>query len=50
MGLVDRYDVAAVAGLALVGVGLWLLHPAAALMGVGGLLLAYAVVGARNGS
>lgn len=44
----DQHDVLALVGLALVAAGLWLLHPSAALIGVGATLLLAGVRGARR--
>lgn len=48
LAAVDRYDAAAVVGLGLICWGLWAIYPPAAGIGAGGLLVIYAVVGARN--
>lgn len=46
--MVDRYDVIAVAGLLMLGIGLWLLLPAAALIVIGAILLGFSVLGAKT--
>ncbi|HEX9810631.1 MAG TPA: hypothetical protein VGA88_00890 [Burkholderiales bacterium] len=47
---VDRNDLAGLLGAALVTGGLWEMHPPTAMIVLGVLLLALAVVGARNGN
>ena len=46
----DRWDVMALAGLVLVGVGLWFVYWPLALIVPGVVLLVVGLVGARNGS
>ncbi|MFO7537601.1 MAG: hypothetical protein R6X32_06025 [Chloroflexota bacterium] len=48
--MMDRYDVMALVGLVLVGVGLWLVSIPLALVAVGGLLMVGAMLGARRKS
>jgi hypothetical protein len=47
---VDRNDIAGVLGAALVTTGLWQVHAPTALIVLGILCLALAIVGARNGN
>ncbi len=44
----DRFDVIALVGLLMLGVGLWLASPALALAVVGALLIAFGVLGASR--
>lgn len=44
--ILDLYDLIALVGLALVGVGVWWISPAASLITVGGLLLGVSLIGA----
>jgi len=41
-------DAVAIAGLVLLGGGLWWIYPPAALVGVGGILMALAIMGVRR--
>ena len=46
--MIDLYDIMAAIGLLLIGVGLWLVSPAASLTVVGAILMALAVLGASR--
>lgn len=46
--MLDRYDIAALAGLTLLATGLWLIMPALAFIVVGALALAFSLVGATR--
>ena len=46
--MIDLYDVMAIAGLSLLGIGLWMVNPALSLSVVGGILLSLGVVLARE--
>jgi len=46
--VIDLYDIMAAIGLLLIGVGLWLVSPAASLTVVGAILMALAVLGAAG--
>lgn len=45
---VGVWDLVTAAGLAVLGAGLWLIHPAACLVGVGGALFTFGLWGARR--
>lgn len=48
--MVDRWDGLALVGLALLAVGLWMVAPALAFIVIGALLVAFSVIGSRNGA
>jgi len=44
----DRYDGLAIVGLVVLGVGLWMVAPALALVVIGALLIAVGILGSRG--
>jgi hypothetical protein len=47
--VIDRYDIAAIVGLALVTIGVYFIYEPLALIVPGLLLLAFSIIGARHG-